>query len=189
LWIKDEFGNAINYTYDHNGRVQRVADGVGSGRFVDVTWNAAGRISSITDSAGRTVIYTYDAAGYLETVANAVTPANEYSTKYIYTPGRFKSLLSRVEDRWGRLISRILWDTSDKVQSYTEGEFNDATPTASPGESYRYFYYPDPQGPYTQRVHSLGSKNFRYVAATGLRLDDASTYDASGRVTSVASDD
>ncbi|HEX6100845.1 MAG TPA: RHS repeat-associated core domain-containing protein [Thermoanaerobaculia bacterium] len=189
--IKDEFNNAINYTYDGNGRVQRVADGAGSGRFVDVTWNTSGRISSVTDSAGRTVRYTYDADGNLERVADAVTPTGSYSTRYYYTAGRFKPLLSRITDRWDRVISRIEWDSAERVVSYTDGDFNDANPTASTGEKYRYFYTPNvppPDGPYTHRIHSLGSKITRYVPGTGLKLYDGATYDAAGQITAVGNE-
>jgi len=183
--MKDEYNNAINYTYDGNGRIQRVADGAGSGRYVDVTWNTAtGRISSVTDSAARTVRYTYDASGNLESIADAATPVGEHSSSYSYVAGRFKPLLSRVEDRWGRLISRIEWD-GDKVKSYTDGDFNDANPPASAGEQYRYSY----GGSNTQRVHSLGSKTFQYAAATGLKSNDGTTYDSSGQVTASYDDD
>ena len=186
-WMKDEFNNAIHYTYDGSGRIQRVADGAGSGRFVDVTWNTAtGRISSVTDSTGRTVRYTYDASGNLESVANAVTPVGEYSSRYYYVAGRFKPLLSRIEDRWDRVISRIEWEAGDKVKSYTDGDFNDGNPTASAGEKYRYFY---PSGTSTQRTHSLGSRVYQFAAATGLKSNDGTTFNASGQVAASFDDD
>jgi YD repeat-containing protein len=188
--MTDEFGNAILYTYDANGRIQRVADGAGSGRYADVTWNAAGRIESVTDSAGRTVRYGYDAAGKLMTVADAVTPSGEQSRYYTYEQGRFGApQLARIEDRWHRLISRIVWDASGRVLSYTEGEYNDASPASSPGEKYTYQYFPNgappaQPDPYTIKASSLGSKSYRYTPATGLVTNDSTRYDALGQMTS-----
>jgi RHS repeat-associated protein len=188
--MKDEYNNVINYTYDGNGRVQRVADGAGSGRYVDVTWNTAtGRIASVTDSAARTVRYTYDAAGNLQSVADAVTPVGEQSSKYYYVPSRFRPLLSRVEDRWDRIISRIEWDAGDRVTSYTDGEYNDANPAASTGEKYRYTYSPNSTTPTTIRSHSLGNKSFTYTAATGLKTNDGNTYSSSGQVLAAFDED
>ena len=187
-WMKDEFGNAINYTYDANGRLQRVADGAGSGRFVDVTWNTStGRIDSVTDSAGRTVRYTYNANGTLTSVADAVTPSGQQSIYYTYDTGRFAPVLTLVKDRWQRVISDIEWDEQWRVKSYTEGDYNDANPPASTGEKYTYEYHPegsigDPT-PFTHKAHSLGGKSFRYHPATGVVMDDGVQYDSSGRAT------
>lgn len=184
--ITDEFGNALQYTYDANGRVERISDTAGSGRFVDVTWNTTtGRISAVTDSAGRTVRYTHDALGKLEGVVDAVTPLGQQSSRYTYVQGRFSPLLSEVRDRWYRLILSVNWDSSDRVSSYTEGEYpaNDPAPS---GEKYIYSYFPN-GGPfsteaYTLKVSSLGQKNYKYVPGTGLVTNDGTDYDDNGRV-------
>src|SRR5262249_21899509 len=36
--MTDDFGNAVNFTYDGSGRVTHVADAAGSGRYLDITW-------------------------------------------------------------------------------------------------------------------------------------------------------
>src|SRR5258706_1837910 len=57
-----DFGNVIAYTYA-SGRLQRVSDASGSGRYLDVTWGPDGRIASVTDNAGRVLKYFYEAQG------------------------------------------------------------------------------------------------------------------------------
>lgn len=188
--ISDEFGNVTNYTYDVNGRIQRVADGSGSGRYVDVTWNPSGRIGSVTDSAGRTVRYTYAVNGQLESVADAATPVGQQSINYTYVSGRFSPLLSRVADRWNRVISAITWDSADRVHSYTDGAFGTAGAT---GEKYTYTYMPEGIAPefipLTIKQHSLGSTTYKYIAATGLVVNDNTDYDGSGNIVARYDDD
>ncbi|HEV2719128.1 MAG TPA: DUF6531 domain-containing protein, partial [Thermoanaerobaculia bacterium] len=48
--MTDDFGNALTFTYDVNGRVQTIADASGSTRSLSVTWNPQGRIADISDS-------------------------------------------------------------------------------------------------------------------------------------------
>jgi YD repeat-containing protein len=188
--MTDEYGNAINYQYDANGRVQRIADGSGSGRYADVTWNpATGRIAAVTDSAGRTVRYAYDAAGRLDGVASAVTPQGELSSRYAYIDGRFGPLLSTVRDRWYRLVTSVEWDSFSRVKSYTEGTF---TGTGSTGEKYTYEYFPNGDlispDPYTTKTSSLGMKKYKYVPGTGIVTNDGTDYSAGGQVTATYDD-
>src|ERR1043166_2679237 len=48
--MTDEFGNAVIFTYDGNGRVQTIADASGSGRSLSIAWNPQGRIADVSDS-------------------------------------------------------------------------------------------------------------------------------------------
>lgn len=192
-WMKDAFGNTIDYTYDASGRLQRVADNAGSGRYVDVTWNPAGRISELTDSAARTIRYTYDADGTLTGVANAVTPSGQQSTNYTYVTGRFAPLLHEVKDRWLRLITRIGWDAGDRVASYTDGDYDENNPATAAGEKYTYTYNPNGVGtdirPQTTKTDSLGSRTYVYSPSTGLVVNDGTEYDTHGRVKRIKDDE
>jgi RHS repeat-associated protein len=176
----DEYGNAHAYTYDGNGRLQRVTDQSGSGRYVEATW-VNGRISYLTDSAGRQWKYTYHATqGTLETFADAVaSPLNEITTRYTYVAGRQAFVMSRVEDRWSRAISAITWDAKDRVTSYTDGTYDDANPTTSTGEKYRYEYLSS----WTRKTDSFGNRTHAYNAL-GL-VSDELHYDSSGNLVSL----
>ena len=125
LSMTDDYGNALVMTYDANGRIQRVADNSGSGRYIDVYWGADGRISGVQDSAGRQMQYTYDIRGVL---TSATDPMNRM-TSYGYTPGKYVPLLAWVRDPWNRLVTEVTYDASDRTRTYTEG-----------GETYTYTY-------------------------------------------------
>lgn len=125
LWSRDENGNQTEYIYDGNGRLERIADASGSGRYLDVYWGPDGRISTVVDSAGREVSYSYDPDGTLATVEDPVGRL----TRYEYTPGRFSPLLTRIKDHWNRVLTEITYTSGDKTQTYTEN-----------GETFTYTY-------------------------------------------------
>ncbi len=116
LSVTDEYGNAHVYTYDAGGRLERVADAAGSGRYIAVFWGADGRIALLQDSAGRTVQYTYDARG----VMTAATNPLGQSTFYTYADGRYVPLLAAVRDHWNRVVTEVVYDAADRTRSYTE---------------------------------------------------------------------
>lgn len=116
LSMSDDFGNTLQYTYDGNGRVQRVADLSGSGRYLDVFWGADGRLSTVRDHTGRQVGYFYNGQGALTTVTDPLGG----ETHYTYVQGRYAPLLATVKDNWDRLVTEITYDASDRVRSYTE---------------------------------------------------------------------
>ncbi len=153
----DEYGNSIVFTYDANGKLLRAADGAGSGRYLDFTYGASGRVSTVLDSANRAVSYTYDASGALTAVTNAASRQTYYS----YVTGRFNlPLLSQIRDHWNRSITSISYTTAGKTNCYSEA-----------GETYCYYYnyQNDPQ-----KVKKQDSSNYEWVF----------TYDANGLVTS-----
>ncbi len=124
--IADESGNVTTFDTDASGRMSRISDSGGSGRYVDVFWGADGRIASLRDSAGRTVSYSYSASGALSSVTDPMGRRSDYS----YVTGRFGTpLLSRVTDHWGRAITEITYLPTDQVSSYSEF-----------GEMWRMFY-------------------------------------------------
>jgi RHS repeat-associated protein len=193
--IVDRYGNALSYVYGANGRLSRVQDDAGSGRFLDVGWGASGRIATIADNSGRAIRYDYAADGTLIAVTNPLDQVKRLT----YVPGRFGPLLKSIRDHWNRVITELEWYDDDKLMSYTEGLY---TGPDSRGEKYSYLYFPAPPIPHTLRQHSLGQTSYPYnpdswvVDKPGTIVDHGSgdileqrdgastvsyTYDAQGR--------
>jgi RHS repeat-associated protein len=154
--MTDDYGNALQWTYDGNGRVQHVQDQAGSGRSFDVFWGADGRVSSVRDSSGRQVQYTYNASGALATVTDAAS----HVTTYSYFQGRFSPLLTRITDNWGRVITDVTYDTADRVHTYTDS-----------GETYTYTYAYGGNSAVTSKADSQGNVFIYPFAANGLVSD------------------
>ena len=121
----DEFGNNLVFTYNGNGRLERVTDGTGSGRYLEFIYGADGRVSTLRDSANRTVSYVYNAAGAM----TSFTDSASRQTLYGYANGRFAPLLNQIKDHWNRVITTVTYDSVDRNASYTEA-----------GETYTYTY-------------------------------------------------
>lgn len=194
--ITDEYGNVQSWSYDAQGRVQRLTD-VTTGRYVDVFYGADGRISGVQDNAARSVTYAYT-NGFLTTVTD---PAGR-ATHYAPVDGRFGPLLAEVEDEWGRTVSTMTYDATDRLTSYTEH-----------GETYTFDYSlvaqnktikrdsqlntweltSNASGNVTDRLLPGGAtlhKEFNADGTTSLSRDEAGvetryTYDAQGRVATV----
>jgi RHS repeat-associated protein len=171
LAIKDDYGNTLRFTLDVSRRVVRVDDESGTGRYLILTWNPAGRLASVQDNGGRIVSYSYGSNGTLTSVTN---PAGQ-STIYTYEQRRFAPLLSRVTDHWNRVITDVTWDALDRVKSYSEA-----------GETYTMSYLPADQfnPARTVKTHSKGSQTILYDA-NGLvtsRGGETTTYNANGDV-------
>ena len=157
--IVDKYSNSLSYVYGANGKLSRVQDDEGSGRYLDIGWGPSGRIATITDNSGRVVRYDYAADGTLIKVTN---PLNQVKT-LTYTPGTFGPLLASIRDHWNRVITDLEWYTNDRLESYTEGAY---TGVNSRGERYSYTYFPNAQFPYTMRAHSLGQTSHLYDPGT-----------------------
>jgi RHS repeat-associated protein len=156
LSLTDDYGNALNVTYDGNGRVQRIADMAGSGRYLDAFWGADGRISAVRDSGGRQVQYAYNGQGALATVTDSASRV----TSYTYVTGRFAPLLSQIKDNWNRLISTITYDTTDRVKTYTDR-----------GETYTYTYAYQGNPVVTSKTDSAGNTFIYPFGSSGLVSD------------------
>ena len=111
----DDFGNTLNYSYDGSGRIQTIADGAGSGRSLTVSWGGDGRISSVRDQTTRQVQY-----GYTQGKLTTVTDLAGRITTYGYATGRFGPILNQVKDPWNRIVSDVVYNSSDRIQTYTE---------------------------------------------------------------------
>lgn len=178
----DDYGNVITYTNDASGRIQRIADSAGSGRYIDVTWGADGRIASLTDNGGRVLKYFYETGnGTLTSFSDPVvaSDSSSRSTYYTYVSGRFGMVISRIADRWHRVISDLDWYPSGMLKSYTEGAFDGSA--TSPGEKYVYVYTPTGGNGSVTKTDSFATKTYFYDGS-GLVNDPNTTYDALGNV-------
>lgn len=156
LEMVDDFGNTITWTYAAD-RVQRVEDASGSGRYIDITYGADGRISDVTDLTGRNVHYAYNTAGVLVAVTN---PASQ-ATTYTYASGKYVPLLRTVSDHWGRNVTTITYDAQDRVASYTEK-----------GETYTYTYAYNGVSTTTAKSDSSGNR-WEYPFGNGGLVNDS----------------
>ncbi|HEX7151695.1 MAG TPA: RHS repeat-associated core domain-containing protein [Thermoanaerobaculia bacterium] len=149
LQMIDDYGNTLTWTYT-NDRVSRIEDTSGSGRYVDVTHGADGRISDVTDMTGRNVHYAYNGNGVLVSVTNPLSQV----TAYAYGNGMHMPLLASVTDHWARNITSITYDAQDRVKTYTEK-----------GETYTYTYGAG-GGPVTTKADS-GGNAWQYPSIAG----------------------
>jgi len=187
--LTDDYGNVITCTNDASGRIQRMADSAGSGRYIDVTWGADGRIASLTDSAGRILKYFYENGnGTLSSFSDPIVASDSASrsTYYTYVSGRFGPVLSRIADRWHRVISDLDWYSNGKLKSYTEGAFDGSATSA--GEKYVYAYSPSAIGGSVTKTDSFATTNYAYSdSTTGLVNGPTTSYDPFGNVASDSS--
>jgi RHS repeat-associated protein len=153
--MTDDYGNALAFTYDGSGKLQRIADVASSGRYLNVFWGADGRISGVQDSSGRQVQYAYTLGAL-----TAVTDAGNRVTTYSYSQGRFAPHLSRITDNWSRVITDVTYDTSDRVRTYTEN-----------GDTYTYTYAYQGNTSLTAKTDSSGHTYVYQFAAAGYVTD------------------
>ncbi len=157
LTMADDYHNTIALTYDGNGRLQRIADAAGSGRYLDVFWGADGRINAVQDHTGRRVQYIYDNRG----VMTSMTDPLGRTTYYTYVQGRFAPLLAAVTDHWNRLVTSVTYDTVERVSSYTEQ-----------GETWSYTYNYQNNPLKTAKLDSQGNAWVYTLGQTGLVTDE-----------------
>jgi len=69
--------DAVDFEYDANGTLHRVANPMGQALVFTV--NTDGRITQVTDSSNRVFAYTYDSSGNLLTVTDPLSRVTEYS--------------------------------------------------------------------------------------------------------------
>lgn len=197
----DAYGNALSLTYDGNGRLSRVADAAGSGRYVDVFFGANGRISSVQDSHGRQVQYGYDSRGLL----TSVTDPEGRITTYEYATGGNGYLLTDVNDPWGRLFTQVAYTSACHANTLTESgrtwryQENYGLPNRIAkidfDDSITQITY-NPDGLITDRHYPEGSTTHTDYNPDGsirehrdeVNVKTAYTYDARGNVATVTRD-
>ena len=162
----DEYGNVVAWERDAQGRVSRIADSSGTGRWLAVGWTSGGKVHTLTDSASRTVIYDYDAQGRL---AGVTDPAGR-RTQHDYRRGRDSTaLLTRVSDPWGRALTDVSYDSVDRTASYTEQ-----------GTSYTYTYA---DSTHSSKADDAGrTTSFTFDPASGVITTRTSADDAFSKV-------
>ncbi|QTH45393.1 S8 family serine peptidase [Cohnella sp. LGH] len=67
-WMQDRNGNRVNISTDANGKVTKITDTVG--RVFNVGYNTNGFLNTVTDPIGRVVKYDYDAQNRLKKVTD-----------------------------------------------------------------------------------------------------------------------
>jgi RHS repeat-associated protein len=177
--LTDDYGNLISYAYDGSGKLTTISDAAGSGRSITLAW-LNGRIQSLTDNSGRIVKYFYDSQGNLVSHSDPVaSPDDTQRTAYYsYIPSRWGSMLSRIEDRWHRTITNLTWYADGRLNTYTEGDYDDANPPASTGEKYTYSY----GGSTVNKSDSFGTKSYA-PGVNGVANDATRRFDENGLVT------
>lgn len=151
----DDQGNLRSFTYDGNGRLQQIADGAGSGRYLTIYYGPNGRVSDVQDSGARYIHYSYNTDGTLATFTDAAGRV----TTYAYQATAFGPLLSTVTDSWGRVTASVTYDDHARISTLTSGGVSDT------------FDY-DTEGPSSTQKHPAGT-DFRWYYA----------YDANGLIT------
>lgn len=151
--ITDEFGNTLVLTYDSSDRLQRIADGGSSGRYLDVFYGANGRVSTIQDHTGRHVTFAYGTDGRLLSVTDPAGRAISYG----YTNVRFGPLLTQISDPWGRTLTTVTYDSLGRTATYTEA-----------GETYTYTYNYNGRSDQSSKVDSVGNRWVYTYSSTGV---------------------
>jgi RHS repeat-associated protein len=110
---RDREGHTLAYTTSPQGRVTRIAESA-SGRFVDLAYDSANRVSSVTDSAARRSTLDYNGAGDLV----QFTDAAGHRIAFTYdAAGRALTCT----DAEGRTVFVNTYDASGRVASQEDG--------------------------------------------------------------------
>lgn len=178
-------GALTKFAYDPYGRltatVAAYTDPTGQSAPRDITlekreYDAANRVSAVTDTAGHVTKYAYTATDAIQTVKSIAQPLADGSTKdvtlqsYVYdTRGNVRSLT--LND--GAAAVAMTYDSKNQLtsSSTTVAAVGDA-PASTRVETYSY----DPRGLVTQQTVGSSSTPSRTTTTT---------YDAAGRVSAV----
>ena len=76
-WM-DAQGFGWTYSYDENGRLDRVTDDT-TQRYIDLDYYGQGRVESVSDHSGREITYSYNVAGDLETFVDVLDQTWTYT--------------------------------------------------------------------------------------------------------------
>src|SRR5581483_2818753 len=160
-----------DYTYDPNGNLTKtVRNGSESWQSV---YDALNRVTSVTDSAGRTIQYQYDAAGrktgmvypdglqvsYVYDNANRLTAIQEGAN----------TLVTYAYDAANRLINRILGNGVRTDYTYDDANQLTLLTTSLNGNPLaRYSYTYDNLGNRLSKTDLLGTSQYSYDAISQL---------------------
>lgn len=111
-YLEDLNGNRVTAQYT-GSRITRLLHS--SGQFIDVTYNAQGRIAGLTDSEGETVAFSYDASGeYL--LSAQYHDGRTVSYTYQTTPGAAQHALTSIQSPTG--VTRVYeYDAAGRISA------------------------------------------------------------------------
>jgi RHS repeat-associated protein len=170
----------VTYTYDADGRVASMTDGTGTSAW---SYDSLGRTTSTTDGAGATTTYGYDNAGNVTSIAYPGSAGTVY----------------RSFDPAGRMSSVTDWEGNTTSFTYdADGDLTSVTGPTTAGAPVVDSYTYDPAGDLsgvTMAQGPTGIASFTYardadgqvtaVSSTGVPGGDQSyAYDGDGRLTS-----
>ncbi|MBC7266882.1 MAG: right-handed parallel beta-helix repeat-containing protein [Coriobacteriia bacterium] len=161
-------GATTRYSYDAAGRLTSVTDPLGG--VSAFTYDAAGNLLSTTDPMGRVARFTYDAAGR---VLTATDPAGGV-TRFAYDANGNRTSIT---DSRGN-TTRFSYDVMDKLSGVTDPLSNTWTYTYDP--NYNLASVTDPKGATTRYTYSAND----LLAETRDPLGNTwrFTYDAAGNL-------
>ena len=122
--ITDRFGNAITLTRELVivpsfqsplawGKIQRITGP--SGRWIDLTYDSAGRIAQAADPGGRVVGYSYDTSGRLVKVVDAAGGVTEYTYDASHR-------MLTIKDARGIVYLTNTYNANGRVQTQTQAD-------------------------------------------------------------------
>jgi RHS repeat-associated protein len=181
----------IDYTYDRAGNLKTFSDG---GGLVAYDYDAANRLTALTEPGGHRTTFAYDGRGNRTQVAfpNSVTIkirpdlSNRVEQIEATKPGS-PALVSLIDDYSSGSGERALRQTVRDVRqnvttSYSYDHLDRLTSARSPGENWSYAY--DPTSNRTQETESVSgiSRSYSNNAANQLtsRAGSAFAYDLNG---------
>jgi RHS repeat-associated protein len=112
IQIVDRHGNKIKLDRTNCNLTQITSP---NGRFIQLQYDASGRVATATDNIGRTVTYTYDPVGRLSTV----TDLNGGVTTYTYTD---QNELATITDARGITYLTNQYDANGRVTQQTQAD-------------------------------------------------------------------
>ncbi|WP_166362084.1 calcium-binding protein [Pseudomonas akapageensis] len=113
--ITDSNGNQLLASYN-NGHLSQVV--ASNGDSLSFTYNAAGRLTGMTDQAGHAVTYTYDPSNTLLTDITTANGTTHYD--YVTAPGASFGMVSAITQADG-LVQHFAYDIQGRLSHYSTG--------------------------------------------------------------------
>src|SRR5258706_1737050 len=152
----DARGNVFSYTYNGSNQLTRVSAGQ---RYIDIQYDASGRITQVSDHTGRHVTYGYDANNNLISVIDTLNQ----NWQYVYDSNHF---LTQSIDPNGHQLVRNAYSIRYSAFSFNFNDFSlekfgsqDVAPTQAAvedggntlhlkGNTWKSIYFPLSTSPY-----------------------------------------
>jgi RHS repeat-associated protein len=177
--LTDAQGRKHHYTYGAQSRLERVRDDSGD-RYLDLSYDAEGRIISIFDHSGRQVSLDYNADGDLSSVVDTLGQ----TWTYTYDPVH-PHLLSKVTDPDGRIVEHTEYDDQGRAVRQYNGEGELIVELVYDG--FGVSKVQDALG--NQAVHTYGSRNAIDRRSDPLGGETETDYDDNFRPTHITDED